>query len=351
MKKIFAIALALVMVLSMASAFAWCNTVSWDCDSDVCANGKGKVEVIPYVKGNGCDGTGNTFTANDCAGAVFGDMVYFAVKVTVDADANTEWWDGAELKFTLKGLDTFKIGATSMTSTTFGKGLVAGYIKALDTDGELKAGEYYLVYDGAWKAVKAADFSAKEANLFSAKVTDASIAKVCATLEAETKLVDGQKIATVNGYDVIYNNAGRLLQFNKDGKYVGVKVDADGKINAFDVFDGVNVYTVKTYNSDGTKFWAEGVGELDWTCNAAGKFLKAVMDEFKLAFGTCITKKAIKINFGWADKIEDCFSWSDKVVSVVDPNCVVSIPKTGDVSVVAYAVMAVVAAAGAMLKK
>ena len=63
-------------------------------------------------------------------------------------------------------------------------------------------------------------------------------------------------------------------------------------------------------------------------------------------------KKAINANFGWNDEIESCFTWSKNGTAIVNPECKVEIPKTGDASVVAYAVMALVAAAGAMgLKK
>ena len=73
---------------------------------------------------------------------------------------------------------------------------------------------------------------------------------------------------------------------------------------------------------------------------------------FKLNFGTCMTKKAINKNFGWDNEQESCTSYKKDALAIVNPDCQVAIPKTGDVSVVAYAVMALVAAAGAMgLKK
>ena len=347
MKKIFAIALALVMVLSMASAFAAnCVTPNWDCAEDVCALGKGKVEVIPYVKGNDCN-TGNTYTFSTCAGAVNGDTVYFAVKVTVDENPNPEWWADADLKFELKGLNTLKVGTVDADLTISN---VDTLIKNLDTKGnELKAGEYYIGVKGtSYVAMKAADFSAKPANLFTATVTEAGIAKVCAVLDAENDF----DRATVNGYLVTYDkdatNPTALMSFRKGDDYVNVYVDKDDKIVKF----AVNGDEVTTYNHDGSKFWNNNSGkEMDWTCDAYGKFLKGVMDTFKLGFGTCITHKAVVANFGWDDEVRGCFSWNSDVQAVVNAECVVSIPKTGDVSVVAYAVMAVVAAAGAMLKK
>ena len=82
--------------------------------------------------------------------------------------------------------------------------------------------------------------------------------------------------------------------------------------------------------------------------------MNEVMAKFNLAgcvIGTCVDDEIVQRNFGWDDEFENCFAWSNKGAAVVNPECVVAIPKTGDVSVVAYAVMAVVAAAGAMLKK
>ena len=329
MKKIFAIALALVMVLSMASAFAaQCVTPNWACAEDVCALGKGKVEIIPYVKGNGCEG-GVTFTANTCAGAVNKDNVYFAVKVTVDANPNTEWWADAALE----------IKETDVTITkgnkTAAAGVVANAIAALDKNKELKAGEYYILATGA--VVKAEDFKANEASLYVATVNVASSAKVCAVLTA-TNDYDGGK---VNGYDVAYakgkTNPSDILAFTKDGKTVLVYVDTDEKIVKFVVRVNGTEKEVTTYSADGSKFHDDKTGkDFDWTCDEWGKFLKGVMDSFNLAFQTCITHKAVVANFGWDDEIKGCFEWSDKVVSVVDAECVVAIPKTGDASVLAW---------------
>ena len=341
MKKIFAIALALVMVLSMASAFAAnCVTPNWDCAEDVCALGKGKIEVIPYVKGNGCNGTGNTWAVNTCAGAVFGDAVYFAVKVTVDANPNTEWWNDAAFKFETKGLGKVGVLGSKVPAGNLAEGRVAQEIIKLDTKGQddLIAGEYYLVYDrtDSYVAVKAEDFVAGDKTLFTAKVEDASKAKVCAVLDAENDFTK----ATVNGYTVEYNKGvNPRLVISKGTKCVWVYVDEDDKIVKFDVSvdNSATHKSVTTFSFDGAKFHDDVKDEdFDWTCIEEGKFLKAVMDSFKLAFKTCITEKAVIANFGWDDEVKSCFTWSDKVVSVVDAECVVAIPKTGDASVLAW---------------
>ena len=334
MKKIFAIALALVMVLSMASAFAAnCVVPDWSCAEDVCALGKGKVEVIPYVKGNGCNGTGNTWSVSTCAGAVYNDYVYFAVKVTVDENPNTEWWADAALKFETKGLGNVSVLGANGTAGNLAEGRMATEIANLDKNKELKTGEYYLVYDNtdSYVAVKAADFVAGEKTLFMAKVTDASKAKVCVVLDAENDFTS----ATVNGYKVEYakgnTNPSDILAFTKDGKTLLVYVDTDAKIVKFVVRVNGTEKVVTTYNNDGTKFHDDKTGaDFDWTCDEWGKFLKGVMDSFNLAFKTCITHKAVVANFGWDDEVKSCFTWSDDVVSVVNTECVVAIPKTGD---------------------
>ena len=363
MKKIFAIALALVMVLSMASAFAtstWCRTdFNWDCATTTCENGTGSVELIPYVKGNDC-GKGNLFTVSKCAGAVNGDMIYFAIKLTVDANPNEEWWDVAKLEFsTKKGIDVNSLRAGGQVFTMLPNG-VAGTAKEITTliknanSGDLKAGEYYLTLDTNWKLVKAADFEADKTTLFSAKVNEAAKAKVCVKLSSENKLGTGNT-AIIGDWTVSYDATNKLLTFTKKKAQVDVRLDADTDkvVRAWATKDNTAAPVV------GITFVSMDNGELvDTTgarygtgCNEAALVME-VMNFFKFSFNTCMTKKAIKANFGWSAESESCFQWNKDALAVVNAECQVAIPKTGDVSVVAYAVMALVAAAGAMgLKK
>ena len=356
MKKIFAIALALVMVLSMASAFAssWCRTdFDWSCATTVCDNGTGSVELIPYVKGNGY-GNGNLYTVSKCAGAVNGDRIYFAIKLTVDANPSEEWWNVAKLSFsTVKGVTN--LTNNGVLPSTVGE--LTGLIKAANS-GDFKAGEYYLTINNAnqWVLVKAADFDQPEngsegKTLFVATVNNASKAKVCVKLASENKFTSSK----IGDYTVKLMNDG--LHFDKKDNAAIVKFDDNDKVKTIEIYKnepvGSDTWNLKvTFVADNGSAFVASNGDLyGYACNE-GAFLKGIIDTFKFNFGTCMTKKAINANFGWDNSSESCFQWNKDVLAVVNSECQVAIPKTGDVSVVAYAVMALVAAAGAMgLKK
>ena len=326
MKKIFAIALALVMVLSMASAFASaCVTgpFNWSATAAATNCGKGKVEVVPFVKVN--DGCGNyVWQENTCAAAINSENVYYAVKLTVEPKADEEWWAAASLKIELKGL-TGKAGTTGTWNNLYGS---AG-IEWAEEDDTLV---YYLRndvttwYDASdWKDLSSKD----QANyIFTAKVTDAGKAKVCATLKSKLE---------VYTEGIIGNYYVNVTE--KDGKlYIGVS----SKNTNGTPKDRLVTYTIEN----------EKVTAIKWEAVCGADDYNTIKTYFNLEIGTPVTKKAINDNFGWDNKVESCFQWSKNGAAVINPECTIEIPKTGDVSVVAYAVMALVAAAGAMgLKK
>lgn len=83
-------------------------------------------------------------------------------------------------------------------------------------------------------------------------------------------------------------------------------------------------------------------------CSDLAKMLQMI----NIKLGDCVKGSTIKAIFGWEDSASSKATWNKNALAIVNPECQVAIPKTGDVSVVAYAVMALVAAAGAMgLKK
>lgn len=324
MKKIFAIALALVMVLSMASAFALNNcsgNFSWTCPTTTNYCGRGTVEVVPYVKlNNGCGGY--DWQVNTCATAINTEKIYFAIKLNVEANPDSSanhkqaayWWKEASLKITVTGADA---------GAKFNKyeNKMVNIYKGIEWDAK-KAKEYYFNFvTEEWDEVEDATEDVATLNNFvkEAVVNKATKAKVCAELISEHSGLGtwtyGDYTVTVNPNNITFvNGTDRMTIAMTDGKVTSVNASAD--------------------------------------------FAAKVVADFNLnncTLGTCINADTIKANFGWEDKdgdLKKCFSWSDKGASVVNPECTIEIPKTGDVSVVAYAVMALVAAAGAMgLKK
>ena len=80
--------------------------------------------------------------------------------------------------------------------------------------------------------------------------------------------------------------------------------------------------------------------------------LARMLQMINIKLGDCVKGSTIKAIFGWEDSASSKATWNKNALAIVNAECQVAIPKTGDVSVVAYAVMALVAAAGAMgLKK
>ena len=335
MKKIFAIALALVMVFSMASAFALNDCFSgfdWSCATKVTNCGKAKVEVVPYVKvNNGCGWF--DWQVNDCATAIVSENVYFAVRLTIDANVDKAWLDAADVTLDL-GDGLF--------------GTATGFNADFNVDGEFddeaktslkdfvpypenwkldadEAQVFYLtdVEDDVFTWTHEDDADADDA-MWSAVVVDTDDAEVCATIASSNP---GWGEWTYGDYTVVAS-----------------KTDAKGDYGYFQVKNDCGAEVKITWEK----------GKVTTVYATSDAFRAEVFAKFNLSgcgTGTCIDAKIVQRNFGWDDEFDGCFPWSNKGAAVVNPECVVAIPKTGDVSVVAYAVMAVVAAAGAMLKK
>ena len=343
MKKIFAIALALVMVLSMASAFAMnCLTIDWSTSTNC---GTGKVEVLPYVLGNKAGG-GNTYVQNDCAAAVNNQKIYYAVKVTVDEKPNAEWWDKATLAVTHSaGLSTTSF---KMLNDDGAYDLNKALVAAGNDTTTLEAGVYYIANDGK----SASTTFNSNTHLFTADVLDVNEGiEVCAKLESSAKVKVGSSAADaieINGAKVFIGIGTGFYEIHVDD--VVFRFENAGKFLCAVV--GGRTYT----NFCDGKYFGDGGEYAEAACNNKDDY-KAITDAMaaiNITWGQKISLATAQDKLQWSGKVSDCAKWNDEAYSIVNAECqvqVMSIPKTGDVSVVAYAVMAVVAAAGAMLKK
>ena len=308
MKKIFAIALALVMVLSMASAFASeCNVgpYDWTCSTSSTNCGKATVEIIPYVKTNAaCDEF--SYVESDCAAAINGENVYYAIKLTIDEDIDTEWWNAAKLSFEVNGMEQ------DWDIDDWAK-------PTLNADDEEDGWVYYHKINTGWvEATEDSDFDIADV-INKSVVKEYAKAEVCLTLKSENKFTK----ATVGDYFVTWvdnpqsdggkwNNA---LVFESDDGIVRLFMDKDDKVQK-----------ITAELKDGA-----------WTTDAALINDVLASYNFGCGYGLCITYDAVKANFGWKDKVESCFAWkTQNAMAVVDSECVVAIPKTGDASVLAW---------------
>ena len=321
MKKIFAIALAVVMVLSMASAFAASECfvwgTKWDCAADDVWCGKGAIEVVPYVKVNGSCGV--EYQVSDCATAIMTDDVFWAFKLTVEAYPDPEWWGAAWIDFETAGLATYdweyEDGADELHN-------LEGWGLDLTADEEVV---YYIAENGRLvdSSVKGFDIANViwDAVVEEGTVCDKDAVSVCATLLSYNDGFNNGATMKLGDYEVtfgLFAGSSWANCFNAKGEFTGTMTITDGEDTV--VFEIV----------------AGKANDLNWT---DASFKDQVLRDFGLTncgSDACFTAANFEANFGWDDAQEDCFAWSDKGMAVVDTDCVVAIPKTGDASVLAW---------------
>lgn len=376
MKKIFAIALALVMVLSMASAFATlqCDP-QWTWDDSACTYdcGTAQIFVDEYVRAN--TACGYQLVENSCAAALEGERVYYVIRLVVPENINEDWYKTA-IK---KGL---KVSYTNLANDINLTMKLSDEYFDLPAWNDVKGGgTFYLKPDTGAVSASGRANTAAWATSFSESVVwykwvMRSCAKVCVQISSKSagdkinafcwtvKYQDASKIDRVAALVLDYLGFdGKVLTFENDNTLVVLAL----KNNKVDLAlalktkngDIVDVFVANGYrggNLTGAAYNVKAnevtLGAKGAACDSLAAAILEIFKTFNIDFDTPITAKGIEKNFGWDDTVKDCTDYKANGTAIVDPECKIEIPKTGDVSVVAYAVMALVAAAGAMgLKK
>lgn len=351
MKKIFAIALALVMVLSMASAFAFvgtCGKYEYTCPTVGC--GVAKAEVVKFVANNTLDRFAEN---NNCAGVVVGQPVFFGVKVIFDSDVNDQWFNepNTKLDISVSNMTDFAIANTSSLINFTGVDMrltnLTGKTDAADVSGKtywynFRTDKLVTTFDNNCIAQGIASNTRAEADA-TVKYSFSGVTGHTAWLDYGSFQVQVVKDYTDSQFGPVEYGI-HVKQGGAEGWFlvIGGKV----KYYAEPKTGGYNYYKEVIDN----RLIGAVTGQADGTCTDYAT-LSALIG---IKLGDCVTAKTIKAIFGWQNGAGASATWNKDAVAIANAECQVKveIPKTGDVSVVAYAVMALVAAAGAMgLKK
>lgn len=317
MKKILSIALAVVMVLavaSVASAFNWSKPAS----STTADNFGYSIDVMKFTRSTGALGS-SSFTADDAATAVNGADVYFTIKLTVNnPDEAIEKVAQIKVNFTaLQGM------------TNFTSGTLVG----------LENGVYYF-----GKANGSYDFRTIDAYNGRTPV----IATNC--LDTDTAKVEA-KVTANRPFNTVFNA----------GSY-DIYITENGPIHFYEASNpasaaGENRIATFYRNSDGLvtsveagpKGTPQAITELyQWLNNGDADSIYTAIQNKEMY----MTDDNLRVAFGFTYSQSDSATWAANSTPIIlDP--IVSIPKTGDnASVIGFAmIMVAVVAAAVAVKK
>ena len=335
MKKIFAIALALVMVLSMASAFAFvgtCGDYAYTCPTVGC--GVAKAEVVQFVANNTVD----KYEESTCAGVVANQDIFYGVKVTFDADVNQQWYAHANTKL--------KVETANITGATASGDL--GKLQTLtnkNNASDVSKKVFWLKKVGTTYSLTTAF---DPATCVFEGVADNTRAEVCANVVYDFDGTFGigpkQMNAAINygSFKVTVTQPGSKVDYKinvvKGGDQIDVYV-IGGVVKYVTVNDGDVYFYDNAYNGiKGKLEGKEAVGTKTST-TADCSVIDDLMALIKLDFGYCVDGTVIKNIFGWVNGDPDCATWNMDAKDIVNAECevqVMSIPKTGDKSVLAW---------------
>ena len=328
MKKIFAIALAVVMVLSIASvagAFNWSKPAA---PSEPFGY---SVDVIKFTRSTGELGS-SYFNADDAATAVNGADVYYAVKLVVPSlSATNEIRKNAKFSLDVTALDMGKGFANIKDwdiSYLDGGTYYYGFVKGVNL---LQPITYYI------SNAQGMNFTA-ETPVFAARCADTATAKVSAKVTSKPDLWGTYTInnrLSVGGFKVFFNKGANAIGFCADdgSRIVDFYLNGDSLVTKADIYARNDNKLFELYR---------------WLNNGDAQAIEAAINNKEMY----MTDDNLLAAFSFNYKVEDSVTWNANSTPIIlDPT--VSIPKTGDnASVIGFAMImvAVVAAAVAVRK-
>ena len=325
MKKIFAIALAVVMVLSIASvagAFNWSKPAA---PSEPFGY---SVDVIKFTRSTGELGS-SYFNADDAATAVNGADVYYAIKLVVpDLAADNKVRENAKVSVSITALDGVKdMPATSLANSS------AGIYYYGNINGQYA---FYSIEEFKQNALGMNHTA--ETPVFAARCLDTATAKVSAKVTSKPDLWATYTInnrLSVGGFKVFFNKDAKAIGFCADdgSRIVDFYLNGDGLVTEADIYARNDNKLFELYR---------------WLNNGDAQAIEAAINNKEMY----MTDDNLLAAFGFNYKVEDSVTWNANSTPIIlDPT--VSIPKTGDnASVIGFAMImvAVVAAAVAVRK-
>ena len=328
MKKIFAIALAVVMVLSIASvagaAFNWGPGTTQSAETFA---SRYQIDVVKLVNETGIIGS-NRVLEDDNATAVNNAPVYFYIRLTVsgsDVTAPDAIQENAEVHVEFTSLENWN-----------GRALPdEDYLKCKN----MPNGTYYYVVNprtGEWRfqPITNAINNSEIANaVIEARCLDTETAKVTATVRSRRPLVAYSRYSVG---DFQFEVAGNNVIFYEDDltHIVTFTRNADGLVTG-------RTYAENVDSDEVMKLYA-------WLNDGNANTFMAALDNDEIYMSNDNLWEA----FGFSYSQSDSATWkANSTPIILDPT--VSIPKTGDnASVIGFAMImvAVVAAAVAVRK-
>ena len=312
MKKILSIALAVAMVLAMASV---ASAFTWSKPAEPAQPFEYSVDVMKFTRSTGALGS-SSFNADDNATAVNGADIYFTIKLVVpemDADSGIR----QQAKVTVK--------------TTAIEGLAAEYETILSGD---DGGTYYFGDNGDGNGYGFRPITAYNGQtpVVAARCLDTDTAKVEAKVSSSRPL-DGSWFK-VGSYNIAVND--RIIAFAEA---------STGNLIATFTRDNNDLVVDVTYGTAGD----DATMKLyEWLNNgSATEFRKAIEND-----EVYMTDDNLRAAFGFSYSQSDSATWAANSTPIIlDP--IVSIPKTGDnASVIGFAmIMVAVVAAAVAVKK